>query len=166
MRYTVSDHFQVNLGAAWVHARYKDFPNAPIYVPCYSNGSCASGTAFPVIGQALTNVTMQRTPEFTGNIGARYKTEVSGGNLQLSGNLSYSSKLFFGPSGIQFPQKAYEVLSLRAQWTDPSDRYSIAVYGDNVTNSRYLTQVQYGNSGIGANWSKPVTYGVELGVKF
>ena len=57
-------------------------------------------------------------------------------------------------------------LSLRAQWTDPSDRYTIGVWGNNVTNSRYLTEVQYGNGGIGANWSKPATYGLDLDVKF
>ena len=109
---------------------------------------------------------MQRAPAFTGNVGARYRTDLAGGELQLSGNLYYTSKFFFGPSGIQFPQKGYEILSLRAQWTDPSDHYQIAVYGDNITNNRYKTGVQYGNNGIGANWSKPTTYGVEFGLKF
>ena len=41
-----------------------------------------------------------------------------------------------------------------------------AAYGDNVTNSRYLTQVQYSNFGIGSNWSKPTTFGGEIGFKF
>ena len=42
----------------------------------------------------------------------------------------------------------------------------VAVYGDNVTNNRHLTGVQYTNNGIGANWNKPTTYGIELGAKF
>ena len=109
---------------------------------------------------------MQRTPEFTGNIGARYKTDLGGGRLALSGNLFYSSSFFFGPSGVQFPQKGFETLSLRAEWTDPSDRFTIAAYGDNVTNNRYKTQVQYASFGIGSNWSKPTTFGIELGAKF
>jgi iron complex outermembrane recepter protein len=173
VRYNVSDRFQVNAGATWVHARYKDFPGAPIYTPCltlpdaFDPGGCAlTGTSFVIVPTDLRNVTMQRTPEFTGNIGARYRTEIGGGELQLSGNLYYTSKFFFGPSGIQFPQKAYEVLSLRAQWTDPSDTYHVALWGDNVTNSRYKTQVQYDNNGIGTNWSKPVTFGVEVGARF
>ena len=172
-RFNVSDAFSINLGANIIHARYKDFRNAPIYTPCLIQqipadvGACASlGQSFPIIGQQLNDVTMQRAPSFTGNIGARYRADLAGGELQLSGNLYYSSKFFFGPSGIQFPQKGYEVLSLRAQWTDANDRFMVAVYGDNVTNSRYKTGVQYGNNGIGANWSKPVTYGVEFGVKF
>ena len=164
IRYELFDGFQVSAGASWVHARYKDFDLAPIYFR-----ETAPGPAQGLLNvrfDALDNVTMQRTPEFTGNIGARYRTEVGGGRLELSGNVYYTSKFFFGPSGIQFPQKAYEVVSARAQWTDPSDKYTIALWGDNLTNSRYLTAVQYNTFGMGANWSTPTTYGVEVGVKF
>jgi len=177
LRYSLSDSFSVNLGGTWLHARYKRFDLAPIYTPCltlpdaFDPGGCAdflggAVESFPIVPTELRNVTMQRSPEFTGNLGATYKTELGGGELQLSGNLYYSSKFFFGPSGIQFPQKAYEVLSLRAQWTDPSGRFKVALWGDNVTNSRYKTAVQYGPTAIGSNWSQPVTYGVELGVNF
>ncbi len=160
VRFQVSRAFDINAGASWTHARYDRFENAPIY------RRAASGLFEVPSGITLTDVTMQRTPEFTGNIGGRYRTPVAGGELALSGNLYYTSKFFFGPSGVQFPQKGYETLALRAQWTDPTDRYAIAVWGDNVTNSRYLTAVQYGTLGIGANWSKPTTYGVEASVKF
>ena len=168
-----TDRFQINAGGAWVHARYKQFDNAPVYVPCVDVlpnpfdpvAGCSIATFLIPDGTVLTDATMQRAPEFTGNIGARYDVPVGGGNLALSGNLYYSSSFFFGPSGIQFRQDGYEVLSLRAEWTDPSDRYSIALWGENVTDSRYQTQVQFNQPGIGANWSKPVTYGVELGVK-
>lgn len=174
LRYDVTNDFRVNAGAAWTHARYKKFDNAPVYVPCVDVlpdpydpvTGCQVATFLIPDGTDLRNVTMQRAPKFTGNVGAIYDIAVAGGNLALSGNLFYTSKVYFGPSGIQFPQKGYEVLTLRAEWTDPSDRYSVALWGDNVTDSRYMTQVQYGQPGIGANWSKPVTYGVALGVKF
>jgi len=176
-RYSFSNGFSINMGATWLHARYKRFDLAPVYTPCltlpdaFDPNGCAdfngpNVASFPIVPTSLTNVTMQRSPEFTANVGATYKTELAGGELQLSGNLYYTSKFYFGPSGIQFPQKAYEVLSLRAQWTDSSDRFTVALWGDNVTNSRYKTAVQYGPTAIGANWSKPVTYGIELGAKF
>lgn len=172
-RYDVTDQFQISAGGAWVHARYKRFEDAPVYTPCLTiplsdpNSACRTDfISFVVVPTLLENTTMQRTPEFTGNVGMRYTTELAGGELSLSGNLYYSSKFYFGPSGNQFPQKGYETLSLRAQWVDPSDRFTIALWGENVTNSRYYTQLQYNNNGIGANWSKPVTYGVEFGTKF
>ncbi|MEW9854331.1 TonB-dependent receptor domain-containing protein [Novosphingobium sp. M1R2S20] len=172
LRYRPVTGLDLSAGASWVHARYKDFNNAPIYTPCSQlppavQATCAAnGISFLVLGQDLDNVTMQRTPEFTGFVGARYATQLGGGGFSLSGNLSYSSSFYFGPSGIQFRQGGYETLSLRAQWTEPNERWYVAAYGDNVTNSRYLTQVQYSNFGLGANWSKPITYGVELGVNF
>lgn len=172
VRYKPVPAFEVSAGASWVHARYKHFENAPIYTPCASldagtQAVCAdNGISFLVLGQNLDNVTMQRTPEFTGFLGARYTADVGGGELALSGNLSYSSSFFFGPSGTQFKQGGYETLSLRAQWSAPGDRWYLAVYGDNVTNSRYKTAVEYGNFGVGASWSKPLTFGGEVGVKF
>lgn len=162
--YDFNENFQINAGAAWVHGRYKTFENAPVYERCLPVGSCGLDT-FRISGPTLRNVTMQRTPAFTGNVAARYRTELASGELQLSGNLYYTSKFFFGPSGIQFPQKGYEVLTLRAQWTDPSERFTLGVWGENVTNSRYQTQVQYNLPGIGANWSKPVTFGVDARVR-
>mgnify|MGYP001157914837 FL=1 len=169
VRYEVTPAFQVNAGAAWTHARYKRFDNAPIYTPCPASAlaTCgASGISFLIVGQNLENVPMQRTPAFTANIGANYGVDLAGGELMLSGNFYHSSKFHFGPAGTQFLQPAYQTLALRAQWTDPSDRYSVALWGDNVTNSRYRTGAQYTNFGIGSNWNKPATYGVEVGIKF
>ncbi|MEZ5744130.1 MAG: TonB-dependent receptor [Sphingomonadaceae bacterium] len=173
VRYEVSPAFTINAGASWVHARYKDFAEAPIYTACADLGAdfvtnvCApNGLTFVIVPSAVQNGTMQRTPEFTGSLGARYVADVGGGELALSGNLYYTSSFFFGPSGNQFKQGGYETLSLRAQWTDPSDRFYLAAFGDNVTDSRYYTQVGYSNFGIGGVWNKPVTYGIELGFKF
>ncbi|PLK26162.1 TonB-dependent receptor [Novosphingobium sp. TH158] len=169
VRYRVSDAFDFNLGAAWVHARYKKFNDAPVYARCTGAAvvNCANGTSYYLLtGVTLTNTKMQRTPEFTANVGARYTADLAGGKLALSGNLYYTSSFFFGPSGTQFPQKAYEVLSLRAQWNAPSDRFFLAAFGDNVTNSRYVTQAQYNNFATGAVWSAPTTWGIEIGTKF
>ncbi|PNU04986.1 TonB-dependent receptor [Novosphingobium guangzhouense] len=172
LHYKVTPAFQINAGASYVHARYKRFNDAPVYVRCAELGEeaaetcAANGISFVVAPTTLNDVTMQRTPEFTGFIGARYEADLGGGQLALSGNLFYSSSFFFGPSGIQFKQGSYETLALRAQWSAPDDRFHVAVFGDNVTNSRYLTQAQYSSFGIGANWSKPTTYGLEFGVAF
>lgn len=109
---------------------------------------------------------MQRTPEFTGNLGASYEFDLAGGMLNLSGNLYYSSSFFFGPSGIQFRSPAFENLGLRAQWDAPGDQWYLAAFGDNVTRVRYPVQAQFNNFGIGATWNEPVTWGIEIGVNF
>lgn len=166
VRYDLGHGFEVNAGASWTHARYKTFQNAPIYTRCPGLAGCGGGTSFFATSATLTDGTMQRAPEFTGNLGARYRTGLADGELQLSGNLYYTSSFFFGPSGNQFPGGNYEVVSARVQWTDRSDKFTLALYGDNLTNNRYLTAVQYNSFGLGANWSAPTTYGVEASVKF
>ncbi len=177
LRYAVSEAFNINGGVAWTHARYKSFPNAPYYSYCdpavtdpASSMNCAySGTQGPGgLVQTSTDASgykMQRAPEFSGNIGASYGLDLGGGRLMLSGNVYYTSSFYFDPEQ-QFKQKGYEIVSLRAQWTDPSEMFTVAAYGDNVSNSRYQTQVLFNTLGTGAVWNSPTTYGVELGVKF
>jgi iron complex outermembrane recepter protein len=166
----VSPSFEISAGAAWTHARYKTFVDAPVYEPCpdvLGAAFCgANGLSFVVPGMTLTNVPMQRSPEFTGNIGAVYRTGLGGGEFQMSGNLAYTSKFFFGPSGTQFPQEGFETLSARAQWTDSSGQFTLGIWGDNLTNNRHRVAVQYNSFGFGASWNAPVTFGGDISFKF
>ncbi len=97
--------FSLNAGATYVHGRYTDFPGAPVYYDCTDLGpdvlqTCTdNGLAFLALRIGLRDVDMQRTPEFTGNIGARYETPLLGGNFSLSGNLYYTSEFSFARSG-------------------------------------------------------------------
>jgi len=178
VRYRVSDAFSVNAGGAWTHARYKSFPNAPYYTWC--DPAAPAGTALWCVPQALggfgpgaivqssidaSGFKMQRSPEFTGNLGASYRLPLADGRLTLSGNLYYTSSFYFDPEQ-QFKQNGYALLSLRAEWSDPSDRFTLAVFGDNVTDKRYQTQVLFTTTGTGSVWNSPATYGVSLGAKF
>jgi iron complex outermembrane receptor protein len=177
LRYRVSDAFNVYGGGAWTHARYKSFPNAPYYGYCdptvtsMSNPlNCAFSGTTEAGGIVQTSVNasgyhMQRSPEFTGNLGASYDVALTEGKLTLSGNLYYTSSFYFDPEQ-QFKQNGYALLSLRAEFTDPTQRYTVAVYGDNVTGHRYQTQVLFTTLGIGSVWSPPVTYGLQFGAKF
>jgi iron complex outermembrane receptor protein len=173
LRYNLMENFDVNVGATWTHARYRSFTNAPFYGYCdpaagaTSPTYCASGAGSIV--ETTTNASgdhMQRSPDYTANVGASYRVPTeTAGQFTLSGNLYYTASFYFDPEQ-QFEQGGYALLSLRAQWVDPSKRYTVALFGDNVTDKRYQTQVLFNTIGIGSVWSSPVTYGVSLGVKF
>jgi iron complex outermembrane receptor protein len=110
---------------------------------------------------------MQHTPAWTANFGPRYTTGMTNsGEYSVSGNVYYTSRFYFSPSGTEFAQPSYTTLGVRAQWDDPSKHYMVALFGDNVTDIRYRTQVQYNGLGIGASWDAPATVGIELGAKF
>jgi iron complex outermembrane receptor protein len=181
LHFDLNNHLQLNAGASWTHARYKTFGTvvdgvvvgAPIYATCanataFPPGACGPGNYDYVnTSTILHDVHMQHVPDFTATVGPRFTTGMTAtGEYSFSGNLYYTSSYFNSPSGTQFFQPGYTTLALRAAWKDSSQRYSVALYGDNVTNERYRTQVQYNSFGIGAAWSAPATWGVELGAKF
>ncbi len=179
LHYKFDAHFELNAGGAWTHGRYKTFggqnvilpdgttaiSGAPIYATC-PTAACYDY----VISNSTTilhNVHMQHVPDFTATIQPRVTTgRTEHGELALSGNLYYTSYFFFSPSGTQFRQPGYATLDVRLQWDDPTRRYMVAAYGTNVTNERYRTQVQYNAFGIGAEWSQPASWGLEVGAKF
>jgi len=179
--YNLNEHFQVVAGFAWTHARYLQFGGstnaqgqvvgAPIYATCPAPAAfatdCSPGTyAYVNTGTILHNVHMQHSPDNTANLGPRFSTgRTAIGEFALSSNLYYTSRIYYSPSGTQFQQPAYATLDVRGQW-NPTKNYYVALFGDNVANSRYRNQVQYNGFGIGAGWSAPAVWGVEFGAKF
>jgi iron complex outermembrane receptor protein len=182
--FNVNEHYQLFSGVSWTRARYVSFATTvdgavvgtPIYASCPASGglpakyagSCGAGS-FDYVNtdSVLHNTPMQHTPAWNVNAGGRATTGMTGaGEFALSSNFYYTSSFYFSPSGTQFLQPGYETLGARAEWTHPSKHLTVALYGENLTNERYRTQVQYNGFGIGATWSAPVTWGVEVGTKF
>jgi iron complex outermembrane recepter protein len=160
LRYSPLDGLNLNLAAAYTDAKYRDFASAAFYdlsSPFLYNIGFRPGGAS---GQQ-----MQLAPKVTGSVGASYAMAVARNHLTFSGNLYYTSGFTFDAAG-QFPQKAYETLGLRLEWTDPSDKLTLALYGDNVTNSHYLVQVLPSTFGIGGTWAYPATVGGSVRYKF
>ena len=165
-QYNIVSGFSVNAGAAYTHARYVDFYGSPTFTQCLNPVACGSGYGIFVSGSKdLHDAEMERTPELTANVGARYALPLAGGQLAFSGNLYYTSRFYFDSSDTYY-QKAYSLLGLRTEWTDPSNRYTVAVYGENVAGTNYRTEVQNTNFGIGNIWGPPATYGGEIRVRF
>lgn len=170
VRYNITPDFQVTAGAAYVNAKYREFTDARRYVLCDNvNFTCASpdnfGTWQPELSYDPSGRAMQRAPKFTATLGANYGFDVAGGRMVLSGSLYHTSKFYFDLAQ-QFSQKSYELVGLRAEWTDPSDQFTLALYGDNVLGAKYRTQVLAHTPAIGVAWGKPATWGVSARYKF
>jgi iron complex outermembrane receptor protein len=182
LNYEFTQYAQLNGGAAYTHARYSTFGGqvdgavvgAPIYATCAGAppaqfaANCGNAAyAYVNTSTVLHNVHMQAVPQLTATLGPRFTTgKLASGEYSLSANASYSSGFYFSPSGTQFYQPAYAQVGVRTQWKDPSERYWVALYGENLTDKRYRTQVQYNSYGMGASWNAPTTWGVQLGTKF
>lgn len=171
--YHVSKDFSLNASGAYTHARYKSFPGAPYYNYCDPAATSFANPLYCFQGAgtlAQTSIDasgyhVQRSPDFTATLGAQYGLDLARGRMTLSGNLYYTSSFYFDPVQ-QFKQNGYAVASLRAQWVDPSKHFTIAVFGDNLTNQRYKTQVLANTVGVGNTWSPPATWGASVSTKF
>lgn len=166
LQYDITSDFRVNVGAAHTDAKYINFHGSPTFTQCLDPLACGAGYGIFISGSKdLHHADMVRAPKVTANAGARYSTDLAGGRVAFSGNLYYTSKFFFDSSDTYF-QKAYTLLGLRAQWTNSSNRYTVALYGENVTNTNYRIELQNTNFGIGNVWGPPATFGGEIKVSF
>ena len=168
------DGLNVHLGAAWLHGRYKDFANAT-----GTGLDIASGLNVTNQPQNWTGQQMTRAPDYTVNLGIDYTIQdVAGGALQLGGNLHYTSSFITNSASLYGPlagaranqqryrQGAYVLLNLQANWTDPSDHFTLGVFGNNVTNKIYRLTYSGGGFGDYSSWASPATYGARIGYKF
>jgi iron complex outermembrane receptor protein len=150
VRYQIMPALELSAGAAYTNARYDRYDQAP------SVGPLAFGLPGTITNAA--GFEMQRAPKLTGNLGLQYTVAVGSGKIGLSGNLYHSSSFFFDAAN-QATQGGYDLLNLRAEWTNAADRLSIALTGDNVTNKRYrlagnVTQ----QLAVRSTWNLPAMY--------
>ncbi len=157
-RQRIAGHFDLDVGAAYTHARYIDFPNAALQT-FSPNFGVVNGT---------TNVdggVMDRTPEFSGNIGLDYNTDLYRGHLDLNANASYQTESSFDFANT-LKDPAHGTLNLRAAWTDPSRKWTLSVTGRNVTNTVYLVQVLPNAGGFGAVYGEPANAMFQVQYKY
>lgn len=83
-------------------------------------------------------VVLQNAPEWTGYFGFTWTGEVAGGDLAFTPSLSYrgASSMFEFPNPI-LDQSSYTLVDMSFVWTDPSARYTLGLYGKNLTDEEY-----------------------------
>ncbi len=83
-------------------------------------------------------VVLQNAPDWTGYFGLTWIGDVAGGDLAVTPSVSYrgDSSMFEFPNPI-LDQQAYTLVDLSIVWTDPSDRFTLGLYGKNLTDEEY-----------------------------
>jgi iron complex outermembrane receptor protein len=168
------ENLNVSVGAAWLHARFKDFTNA-------TNIGLNTATGVNV-GQTVSwnGQQMNRAPNFSATLGVSYKIpEVFGGSVMATSNVKYTSSYvpnnpsIYGPlagsiaQDQRYVQGAYALVNATVTWTDPSEHYELGVWVNNLFDKDYHLSVN-GNALTGnyGTWAWPRQYGVRAGYKF
>ena len=77
-----------------------------------------------------------RTPKFQGNARLGYDIEFARGTLDASLSYSHNSGFYFQPGDFSH-QSAYDIVNARIAWTEPSERWTFSITGENLTNEHY-----------------------------
>jgi iron complex outermembrane recepter protein len=119
-----------------------------------------------------SQVVLQNAPEWTGYLGLTWNGMLAGGELVVTPQVSYRGDY----SQFEFPnpildQEAYALVDLSAVWTSPDDRFTVGIFGKNLTEEEYrvggynFPGATFNNSVIGY-YGPPRTVTASIQVKF
>ncbi|MGB3623899.1 TonB-dependent receptor [Ketobacter sp. MCCC 1A13808] len=160
IRYLATESLEISMGLTYLDAEYDKFDRAQNWV----QDTTATGLFQAQYVDASGNE-MLRSPELTGNLNVKYDIPVAEGWLAIWGNLYYSSDFYFDTYET-YEQNAYQLLNMRVSWTDASDTYTLSLYGDNLTDEEYYTQVLPQFFGVLTTWGAPRTFGAGVELRF
>jgi iron complex outermembrane receptor protein len=149
-----------NANATYLDAKYDNFPNAISQIPKPDLTGSTLVSPVDVSGNKII-----RTPEFSANVGVDLHPPVSSGNLTLSMSYSYSSRVYWGFDNAN-SQKPWGLLNASVNWTSDDERYSVTLFGTNITDEKYFSGVVESAAINWANYGNPAVFGVKLGTKW
>ena len=154
--YGVNENVRLNASIGWMDARITD-------------GRTDDGSEN---GETPTGTQLGRSPDLSYSIGAEYFTQVeNGASWSLRADWGWKDDHRTIPSiANAIPQDAYGLLSARMSYTSADDRWSIAVFGTNLTDETYLVGgLDLFNTPFGATTvevARPREWGASIKVNF
>ncbi|SMF61910.1 TonB-dependent receptor [Allosphingosinicella indica] len=114
----------------------------------------------------FTGNQLLRTPDYQYTVGADYRVEV-GENYAIKAHVDYTyqDNFFYGPDNTNF-EPGYGLLDARIGFGDSEDRWSVTLYGKNLTNKLYRVSVIPFLGDESSLYGPPRTYGVRFASKF
>jgi iron complex outermembrane receptor protein len=140
-----------------------------------SNGPPVTGCPFALTGAVYTincsGTDAVNAPTWTINAGLEQGFELSGGHkLTFNADLRYQTSYYAGFEELpQQKEKGYTILDLQLQYQPPGDQWSVAVFGNNVTDEEVVNFANlhpFGPGLVSETLRPPRTYGVRVNAKF
>ncbi len=149
----------LGLSGSYIHARYKSFANAQAFIPSASAGY------YQDIINASGNPVIQ-TPTWTGKGSANYRIDLANGSAVNLGANYYRSGSFSWDYSNLTRNRAYGILDLSLEWASADQRYSVLIYGNNVTNTKYAAGLTQSVQGSLTFPGRPAVIGGRFRIKF
>lgn len=175
-----STHLRANVSVDYLDSKFLSYPCAPN--PVYIVGPAAAG-CLATNTQSLTGKPVTYAPKWSVSAGAEAGYDIGSSGLRwlLRGDISTSSSQYMGSQIDESPltiQPAYAVLGARLTLYGRDDRWSIAAFGRNLTDTGYCSGRVYNpldgalgirtatGTGIRCTLAAPRTFGVSASHNF
>ena len=151
-----------------IEAEFEIRPVRQLYF--WASGDLADTKYITFIDAAGNNdsgKTAQRTPKYQFVVGAEFTTDFLNTPDALLFHITYKEqgKMYWDPSNLTH-ESPYGLLDGRISLTLPGNRWSVSVWGRNLTNTQYRTNIiAFFGDEVGT-YGPPRTYGVELSARF
>lgn len=163
--YFVTPNLVLSASVSYNHTQLND---ASIAVPGCGGGCSVTD---PLNGDGLAIIdgnALPQSPEWIGNLSARWSTPVADGQLYVYTDWSYRSEVnFFLYESTEFTGDALFEGGIRVgyEWSSETADYEVAVYGRNITDEEQLTgAIDFNN--LTGYVNEPRFFGVEFKANF
>jgi len=159
-RFRATENLNVNLGAAWVDAKIKDFPNSQCWIRQTRAQGCVpvpGGRPTDTMQVNLAGNQMPHAPKFKVAGTANYFIPLDSRpfDLELTGTYRWQSKTWFDYRGNpNMYQNGYGILNLALSLRDRDDRYALSLFVNNVLDKNF-----YINMDDDDRWTSPAYFG-------
>ena len=153
--------FHLNGTAAFMHARYTSYVSG--------NNFAHAGIGEGPASVDLSGKTIPQSPAFKATVSAFYDFQIPGiGTISPYVGFLYSSQYYTTDFNTALDrQKAFAQVDLSLRWTEPSGKFYVEGFGDNVGNTPVLYSAVVGrDERIQVSYGPPAVYGVRVGAKF
>jgi len=174
MTWLVTDAFTLNAGLNVLDSEYTDYISAAQVYNARLDGTL--GTAKPTPGMTTrqydaSGEDLLRASKYSYFVTAAYEFSAGEGRVPVSVTYSYRDdyKYDFTIDPIAekwLTQDGFGLLSARAAYYGADDKWSVALWGRNLTDEEYFNEVAGNVQGLRGHWALPRTYGVEVEYNF
>jgi iron complex outermembrane receptor protein len=134
----------MSLSASFMHSEYRDF--TALAAADYSGNRLVNAP----------NVALSGGISYTQPVAAR-------GSIRAHVDGSYQSKIFLTPDNLpSYQVNGYGILNARLSWLTADERYEFALWGKNITGTRYISYISPVVTQDQINYNDPGTYGVQI----
>lgn len=159
----VTEALSFNVGVNWTPtAEYTDFRSASITVPIIGSE--------PVVGRTIvpfdaSDSRLVKAPKWMATARVTYSTQMLGGRFAATVNNAYTGRYNWQAADLtEVP--SYDILNARISWSDSKDRYTVSLWGTNVTDEVYSTYTSPNIRGNTQTFNQPRQIGVGFSANF